>query len=114
MRDTAGSAAAPAARCRNCRRESFIFEPPSHHSITSSAIASSPGGTASPNAFAVFMLITSTNLVGCITGRSGWLVAFENAADIDASLAIRIPVVGAIAHQATGGGEIASDEDCRD
>src|SRR5262245_36309481 len=29
IRDTAGSAAAPAARCRNCRRGSFIFEPPS-------------------------------------------------------------------------------------
>ena len=30
MRDTAGSAAAPAARCRKVRRGSFIFEPPSH------------------------------------------------------------------------------------
>src|SRR5215468_3474583 len=29
MRDAAGSAAAPAARCRNCRRGSFIFESPS-------------------------------------------------------------------------------------
>jgi hypothetical protein len=29
MRDIAGSAAAPAARCRTRRRESFIFEPPS-------------------------------------------------------------------------------------
>src|SRR5262249_61288614 len=29
MRATVGSAAAPAARCRNCRRGSFIFEPPS-------------------------------------------------------------------------------------
>src|SRR5262245_846721 len=28
MRGTTGSAAAPAARCRNCRRGSFIFEPP--------------------------------------------------------------------------------------
>src|SRR5258707_7000839 len=28
MRDTAGSAAAPAARCRKSRRGSFIFEPP--------------------------------------------------------------------------------------
>src|SRR5262249_7521682 len=28
MRDTAGSAAAPAARCKNLRRGSFIFEPP--------------------------------------------------------------------------------------
>src|SRR5215831_1907312 len=28
MLDTARSAAAPAARCRNCRRGSFILEPP--------------------------------------------------------------------------------------
>src|SRR5262245_32087144 len=29
--DTAGSAAAPAARCRNLRRGSFIFEPPYYY-----------------------------------------------------------------------------------
>src|SRR5215468_5451838 len=39
MRDMAGSAAAPAARCRNFRRGSFILNLPSHHSITSSARA---------------------------------------------------------------------------
>src|SRR5215469_10803959 len=37
MRDTVGSAAAPAARCKNLRRGSFILNLPSHHSITSSA-----------------------------------------------------------------------------
>src|SRR5262245_22974533 len=42
MRDTAGSAAAPAARCRSRRRGSLILNLPlrSHHSITSSARAS--------------------------------------------------------------------------
>ena len=40
------------------------------HSITSSARASSIGGTVRPSAFAVFRLIASSNLVGCITGRS--------------------------------------------
>src|SRR5215475_8366425 len=30
MRDVAGSAAAPAARCRNCRRGSFILNLPFH------------------------------------------------------------------------------------
>ena len=30
MRETTGSTAAPAARCRKFRRRSFIFEPPSH------------------------------------------------------------------------------------
>ena len=47
-----GSAAAPAVRYRKFRRGSFIFEPPSHHSITSSARASSDGGTSRPSAFA--------------------------------------------------------------
>src|SRR5262249_6624631 len=37
MRDTAGSAAAPAARCRKFRRERFLLKLPSPHSITSSA-----------------------------------------------------------------------------
>ena len=36
IRDTAGGAAAPAVRCKNLRRGSFIFNLPSHHSITSS------------------------------------------------------------------------------
>src|SRR6516162_7167203 len=36
MRDTAGSAAAPAARCRNCRRGSFILNLPLALHITRS------------------------------------------------------------------------------
>jgi hypothetical protein len=48
-RDTAGCAAAPAARCKNVRRGSFILNLLSHHSITSSARASSVGGTSRPS-----------------------------------------------------------------
>src|SRR6266853_251971 len=40
------------------------------HSITSSARASSIGGTSRPSAFAVLRLITNSSLTGCITGRS--------------------------------------------
>jgi hypothetical protein len=56
MRDAAGSAAAPAARCRNCRRGSSVLNLPlaSDHSITSSARAISVGGTAIPSALAVY------------------------------------------------------------
>src|SRR6516165_2783858 len=43
---------------------------PPHHSITSSARASSVGGISRPSALAVFRLITSSNLAGCWTGRS--------------------------------------------
>src|SRR4029079_1237592 len=40
------------------------------YSITSSARASSDGGTANPRAFAVLRLTISSNFVGCSTGRS--------------------------------------------
>ena len=40
------------------------------YSITSSARARSEGGISIPNAFAVLRLMTSSNLVGCTTGRS--------------------------------------------
>src|SRR6476469_8791014 len=40
------------------------------HSITSSAVASSDGGTSRPSAFAVLRLMTSSYLVGACTGRS--------------------------------------------
>src|SRR5262249_58729885 len=40
------------------------------HSITSSARASSVGGISRPSALAVLRLMTSSNLVGCCTGRS--------------------------------------------
>src|SRR4051794_533801 len=40
------------------------------YSITSSARSSSVGGTVSPSALAVLRLISSSNFVGCSTGRS--------------------------------------------
>src|SRR3954470_8567557 len=45
-------------------------EPAPFHSITSSARASNEGGISRPSALAVLRLITSSNLVGCRTGRS--------------------------------------------
>src|SRR6516225_580496 len=64
------SAAAAAARCRNrLRRGSFILNLPlaSHHSITSSAMASSGGGASRPNAFGTIRFTTRSSLVGCLT-----------------------------------------------
>src|SRR5258708_3891658 len=43
------------------------------HSTTSSAPASSVGVISMPSVFAVFRLITSSNLVGCCTGKSAGL-----------------------------------------
>src|SRR3979490_751379 len=44
------------------------------YSITSSARASSIGGTSRPSALAVLRLITNSNLVGCSTGMSAGFV----------------------------------------
>ena len=52
------------------------------HSITSSARASSDGGTSRPSALAVLRLITSSNFVGCLHRQIGRLLAFEDAVDI--------------------------------
>src|SRR5439155_6568312 len=46
---------------------------PVHHSITWSARSRMDCGIISPRAFAVFMLTTSSNFVGCSTGRSAGL-----------------------------------------
>ena len=43
------------------------------YSITSSARTSNDGCTVRPDALAVFMLITSSNLIVCGTGSSGGL-----------------------------------------
>src|SRR5262245_44245554 len=44
------------------------------HSITSSAVESSVGGTVRPSILAVWALMTSSNLVDCTTGRSAGLL----------------------------------------
>jgi hypothetical protein len=68
------------------------------HSITSSARASSVGGISRPSILAVWALMTNSNLVDCSTGRSAGL-ALEDAAGIDAGLAIHIGEACAVAHQ---------------
>ena len=60
-RAASGHAAAPPSSVMNCAPL---------HSITSSARASRVGGTSRPSALAVLRLMTSSNLVGCWTGRS--------------------------------------------
>jgi hypothetical protein len=47
------------------------------YSITSSARTSNDDGTSRPSAFAVLRLITSSNVAGCMTGRSAAFVPFR-------------------------------------
>src|SRR5499427_2975179 len=56
-------------RCRCAAEQRYELAAP-HHSITSSARASSVGGISRPSAFAVLRLITSSNFVGCSIGNS--------------------------------------------
>jgi hypothetical protein len=44
------------------------------HSINSSAMASSEGGTSMPRARAIFRFLTNSNLVACTTGKSSGFV----------------------------------------
>jgi hypothetical protein len=50
------------------------------YSITSSAIESTSGGIVRPSALAVFMLMTSSNLLDCTTGRSAGIAPFKTLA----------------------------------
>src|SRR5262245_48778096 len=63
------------ARCQlqKLSAEKAHLNLPSQHSITSSARASSVGGTSRPSALAVLRLMTSSNFVGCSTGKSAGL-----------------------------------------
>src|SRR5262245_46898498 len=56
------------------------------HSITSSARASSVGGTSIPSALAVFILMTSSKMVGCSTGRSAGRAPFRILSTYTAAL----------------------------
>src|SRR5262245_30767879 len=55
-------------RCHAAEQRDEIA--PFHHSITLSARTTNVLGTSWPIAFAVLRLMTSSNLVGCSTGRS--------------------------------------------
>src|SRR5215469_2929366 len=51
---------------------------PGGHSMTSSARARIDGGTVRPSVFDVLRLITSSNVVGCWTGRSAGLAPLRS------------------------------------
>src|SRR5262249_11925393 len=66
------------------------------HSITSSASESRLSEMLTPSAFAVFMLITSSNLTTCCTGKSA---GFAPLRGVDAILTICISDTHAVAQQ---------------
>ena len=65
-------------------------------------------GTVRPSTLAVLRLMTSSNLVGCITGRSAGFYALENLGRCRRRLwRYCVNNAGAVAHQAAGCGELA-------
>ena len=56
-------------------------------------------------ALAVLRLITSSNLVGCCTGRSCGFRAFQDAIDVIGRAQEQVGIVDAIGHQTAGRGE---------
>src|SRR5262249_40504920 len=114
MRDITGSAAAPAARCRTRRRESFILNlpPTSLHSITSSARKSTEGGIVRSRDFAVLRFMTNSNFVGCSTGRSDGLTPLKSLAT-KCCLSPHRRKIGPIGYQPPGLGVFLPLIDCR-
>jgi hypothetical protein len=72
--------------CRRTAKERDQIAPP-HYSITSSAMASMPGGTVRPSALALLRLMTSSNLVCCTIGKSAAFFPLENPTHVHADLA---------------------------
>jgi hypothetical protein len=60
----------------------------------------------SPSAFAVFRLITNSNLVDC-SGEIGGLCTLDDFSGVHAGSAIRVGNTRSVAHQATGGDVLA-------
>jgi hypothetical protein len=62
--------------------------------MTLSARAKTFCGIVRPICFAVFRLMTSSNFVGCSTGSSGRLHAFENFVQVESGAAKSRKIVG--------------------
>src|SRR5207253_2394911 len=84
-----------APRKRPCRRAAEQHdELPPPHSITSSARASSEAGMSRPSVFAVLRLMTSSNFVGCSTGRSAGLAPLRILSTKNAARRQAVTVLG--------------------
>jgi hypothetical protein len=82
------------------------------YSITSSAVASSVGGTVRPSILAVSALMTSSNLPRLHDRQVSGLGALEDAAGIDSELAEGIQKVGSVALKSADFGKITQRK-CR-
>src|SRR5262249_55048295 len=82
------------------------------HSITSSARASSMGGTSRPSAFAVVRLMTRSNLVGCSTGMSPGFAPRRILSTYSAAPPEQAGKVWSIGHQTSGDNVLSDNVSC--
>ena len=99
------AAAAPPRRVMNSRR--CMARP---HSITSSASASSVGGTSRPSVLRRLQIDDELELRRPHDRQVGRLLALEDAAGVDAGLTITVREVGSVADQPAGFRDLAASE----
>ena len=80
---------------------------PFHHSITSSARASSVGGTSRPSALAVLRLIDQLVLGRRLHRQVGGLLALEDAVDVAGRAPVLVDPIRPVGDQAAAGDEEA-------
>ena len=81
------------------------------YSITSSARASSVGGTSRPSALAVLRLIDQLVLGRRLHRQVGRLLALEDAVDVAGRAPVLVDQIRPVGDQATGGDEVAAGVD---
>src|SRR5215471_1376958 len=114
MRDSTGSAAAPAARCRNCLRwGSFIFEPPSRVTSLDHLVGAAEQRRRQIEAERLCGLEVNYKLVlgRCLHWQIGWLLTFENTIDVAGRAAVRVDRIRPVRDQAATGDEVAAGVD---
>src|SRR4029453_12251899 len=87
----------PRGCCPAEQRDELATLEPRAHSITSSARASRDGDTSRASALAVCRLMTNSNLVDCMTGRSAGFAPLRT--DVTPTVTIHLQIIGPIAHQ---------------
>ena len=69
--------------------------------MTLSALTNTFGGIVRPICFAVFRLMTSSNFVGCSTGRSAGFAPLEDLVDVGSGAPVQVGIAHAVAHKPT-------------
>src|SRR6516165_6519563 len=105
MRDTAGTAARPAARCRNSLRGSFITPSPTYVSLLDHLVGAGEqrGRNGEPERVGGLEVDDQLVFGRRLHGQIPRLLALEDAIDVRRGTAVRVDRIRAIGDQAAGG-----------